>query len=162
MTHKRTWQKREQEIGEMFGSKRNIMSGKLNSRDDGSPRPGDVVHTELIEVKLRSKNISITRAMDTKKEADKAGLSWVHIESKKGNKKVYAVCLPAEVCRGVADYLNTLWCALRAVKDADGMELERMSIVPEYRCKRCNMVFQSQGHNLQCTYCPDAQRGVAL
>jgi len=67
MTHRRTWQKREQAIAERFGARRNRGSGS-SGRSDLSR--SDSTHERLyLECKLRAKHAAVTLWDDT---ADKA------------------------------------------------------------------------------------------
>ena len=70
-THRRTWQKREQTIAEMFGAKRNRSSGSSGRADLSS---SDSTHGRLyLEAKLRAKHTAVSLWDDTKIKADREG-----------------------------------------------------------------------------------------
>ena len=75
------------------GSKRNIGSGKINSRDDGTPRSGDVIN-DIYEIECKCyKKIAIFRWWDKL------------IEDAKVSKKI-----PVLIIREVGDIQDTLVC----------------------------------------------------
>lgn len=84
------WKSFERWTGrEIFnGAKRNIGSGKINSRDDGTPRSGDVIHDKYeIECKVYSR-IAVFRWWEKlKKEAKESGKIPVLVMREKGNVK---------------------------------------------------------------------------
>lgn len=78
---------------EIFGSVRNIGSGKINSKDDGTPRSGDVISDEF-EVECKCyKKISIFRWWDKLME-----------DAKVSKKK------PVLIMKEVGDTQGTLVC----------------------------------------------------
>lgn len=92
----KTWKAFERWVGKNIfnGSVRNIGSGKINSKDDGTPRSGDVINdTYEIECKCYTK-IGIFRWWDKlKEEAAVSGKVPVLVTREKGDIKDTLVTL---------------------------------------------------------------------
>jgi len=82
MTHRRTWQKREQAIAARFGSKRNRGSGSSGREDLSS---SDSTHPRLyLEAKLRARHAAVSLWDDTAAKAAKEGKTPVVALVEKG------------------------------------------------------------------------------
>ena len=107
------WKDFEREVAHWFGTARNIGSGKINSNDEGDPRPGDVICKPgwgaLIECKTRKdfpKSGSYNRALATSNEAKKEKLrSWFHFERKNGSKQVYILATNGEWMERICTFI---------------------------------------------------------
>lgn len=90
------WKAFERFVGEHIfdGAKRNMGSGSVNRRDDGSGRTGDVIH-DLYEVECKVyKRIAIFRWWDKlKKEAKESGKIPVLVMREKGDAQDTLVAL---------------------------------------------------------------------
>jgi len=118
MTRSVVWKDFEREIAKWFRSVRNIGSGRINSTDQGEPRPGDVVMPEelsaLIELKTRKefpKSGIYPRALDTLNEAKEENKKhFFHFERKNGSKKIYVLATSQEwmekICGFIRDELE--------------------------------------------------------
>lgn len=95
----KTWKKFERWVGEHIfgGARRNMGSGAVNTRDDGTARTGDVIHDEYeIECKCY-KSIAIFRWWEKLKgEAKQSGKLPVLIMREKGNRKDVLVAVHYE------------------------------------------------------------------
>jgi len=105
------WKQRERDIArEFFDSSRNPLSGRNNISDSGERRPGDVIYSyALVEVKLRQKHAALSRAKVTAEEAKKLKKPWIHIETLKGTKKIFCLCMSKEDAKECIKYLRKKW-----------------------------------------------------
>jgi len=84
------WKQRERDIArEFFDSSRNPLSGRNNISDSGERRPG--------------------RAKVTAEEAKKLKKPWIHIETLKGTKKIFCLCMSKEDAKECIKYLRKKW-----------------------------------------------------
>lgn len=94
----KTWKAFERQVGDMFGVKRNPLSGTNNRNDDGTKRLGDVLYRPaIIELKLRKRNATIKRAQETKKLAKENNKPFLHVERVKGDRKTLALCVDSSM-----------------------------------------------------------------
>jgi len=98
------WKKFELWVAKGLSAARNMGSGRINCRDDGKDRPGDVVLpvnlSTLVECKTRTlypKSGIYYRVVDTLEEAKKEELkNWFHLERKLGSKKIIVLATSPE------------------------------------------------------------------
>ena len=106
----KTWKSVESEIAEMFGTKRNPLSGANNKDDHGKPRPSDVLKpppNSIVEVKYRKQIASIKRAMDTKETAKKHDKKFfLHFERMRGDKNTWLLVTDLEVMKPIINFLR--------------------------------------------------------
>ena len=108
------WKDFERELAKWFSTTRNIGSGRINSTDEGNPRPGDIVLppelNALVEAKTRKefpKSGIYYRAMDTLKEANKEGTAnFFHFERKNGSKKLYVLVTNREWMETICNFIR--------------------------------------------------------
>lgn len=81
--------------------KRNVLSGMNNSKDDGSPRPGDVVIPQgfdlLIEAKLRAKFQHHTLFKEAVADAKKHGIRDAILFTRSKGQRGYLATMDSEL-----------------------------------------------------------------
>src|SRR6185312_9307114 len=106
-TSRTAWQAFEREIGAMLSRclgavcKRNIMSGALNSKDNGDPRPGDVIipadYDVLIEAKLRAKFMHHSLFREAVADAKKHGIGNAILFTRAKHQRGYLVIMESDL-----------------------------------------------------------------
>lgn len=114
MTHRRTWQRREEKAAAAFGVKRQIGSGSGGREDETR---SDSTHDRLfIETKLRTSWAARTLWEDTRKKAMKEGKTPVVVLCTKGKRGGLVVCHQddlAAVARELVEADGTVVCDAR-------------------------------------------------
>jgi hypothetical protein len=99
-TSRSAWQEFERRIAAVFGSRRNVMSGALNSTDDGEPRPGDVVIPRgldlLVECKLKSNFTHHALFREARADATKHKVKHALLFTKRKGDQGYLVVIRGE------------------------------------------------------------------
>ena len=101
----------ERWVAEWFGVKRNALSGRNNSNDDGSPRLGDIVHpVGVVEVKRRKDvSLELGRAIAKLSRKLKPPRPWLVVEFKTGQIDMVKLTMNKETAAKVCNFINLLW-----------------------------------------------------
>lgn len=100
-THRRTWQRKEQQAAKLFGSRRKVLSGS-SGRDDETR--SDSVHPRLyIETKLRAASATRTLWEATRTLARREGKTPVLMLYGKGKVGALVVCHEGDLAAVAAE-----------------------------------------------------------